>query len=122
MKPNIEKVSEEGGTGQFCRRQDKSGNFICKKENPVGICEDIKNDVFDLVPQGQTELFSNHLKDFNYTCGIKFQKNGSGVQYAVKNRSKLTISAPTEPSSEAVKTARTMSQKGILDSKIKKLV
>ena len=50
-----------------------------------GRCKYTKNDVFDLVTQGQTELFSNLLKDFYYICGIKFQKNGSDVKYAVKN-------------------------------------
>ena len=80
MKPNIEKVSEKGGTGKFCRRQDKSGNFICKKENPVGRYKYIKNDVFDVVSQEHTELFSNSIKAFYYICGIKFQNYGSNVQ------------------------------------------
>ena len=37
----------------------------------------------------------------------------------VKNISKPTLSAPTEPASKAGKTALNMAQKGILDAKIK---
>ena len=84
-KPKTEKTSEDGGRGQFCRRQDKSSNFICKKENPVGRYKYIKNDVFDVVSQEHTELFSNSIKAFYYICGIKFQKNGSGMEYVVNN-------------------------------------
>ena len=61
-KPNIDKRSEDGGTEKFCRLQSKLRNFIHKKENSTKICEDIKNVVFDLVPQGHTKLFSNSLK------------------------------------------------------------
>ena len=42
------------------------------------------------------------------------------MQYGVKNISKPTISAPTDPEFEAAKIAPTMAQKGILDVKIKK--
>ena len=63
-KPEIEKVSEYGVTGRFCHREYKSSNFIHKKEKPVRRCKDIKNDVFDLVPQGQTNIFDNSLKYF----------------------------------------------------------
>ena len=52
MKLNIEKGSEDGGKRQLHRHQAKSRNFIHKKEKTVGRCEDIKNDIFDLVPQG----------------------------------------------------------------------
>ena len=69
--PKTNKGSEDRGTGQFCRRQAKSSKFICKKVKSVGRCKDIKNDVFDLVPQGQTKLFTNSLKYFYYICGIK---------------------------------------------------
>ena len=53
------------------------------------------NDIFDLVTFGQTELFANYLKDFYYICGIKLQKNGRNIQYAVNKLSKPTLSAPT---------------------------
>ena len=52
LKPKIEKGSEDGGEGRFRHRQAKSRNFIRKKENHVGRCEDIKNGIVDLVPQG----------------------------------------------------------------------
>ena len=52
MKPKNKKGSEYGGTGEFCNRQAKSRNFICKKEKSIRRCKDIKNYVFDLVPQG----------------------------------------------------------------------
>ena len=61
-KPTIEKVSDELGIGQFRYHQSNSRNFIHKKEKPVGRCEDINNDIFDLVTQVQTEIFSNSLK------------------------------------------------------------
>ena len=63
-KPKIKKFSEVGGTGRFCLHQIMLGLFIHKKKNPVGRCEDIKNAVFDMVPQGKTELFTNFLKFF----------------------------------------------------------
>ena len=47
-KPKIDKGSEDGVTGKFCRRQSKSSNFICKKENLVGRWKDIKNELFEL--------------------------------------------------------------------------
>ena len=72
MNPKTEKGSENRVTGRFRYRQSKSSNFIYKKENPVGRCEDIKNDIFDLVPQGQTKLFAKSLKYFYYICGINF--------------------------------------------------
>ena len=56
-------------------------NFIHNKEKPVRRFEEIKNYVFGLVPQGQTELFTNSLKDLCYICGIKSQKNGRDVKY-----------------------------------------
>ena len=59
IKLKIEKGSEERITGRFCHNQDKLRKFILKKEKSVGRCEDIKNDIFDLVPQGQTELYTN---------------------------------------------------------------
>ena len=120
--PNTEKVSEDGVTGRFCPRQSKLSKFIHKKENPVRRCEDINNDVFGLVLQGKTELFANFLKDLYYICVINFQKNGSGVQYTINNLPNPTLSAPTDPAFEAVKTALTMVQKGILDAKIRKFV
>ena len=46
-------------------------NFIRKKENPVRRYKDIRNYVFDLVPQGQTEILANLLKAFDEICGIK---------------------------------------------------
>ena len=58
MNPKIKKVSEYGEPGRFCPRKVKSRKFISKKKQ-VGRCKDIKNDVFDLVPQGQTNLFAN---------------------------------------------------------------
>ena len=79
MKPRIKKYSENEVTGQFRRCQSKSSNFISKKEKPVRRFEDINNDVFDLIPQGHTELFANPLKGFYYICEIKFQKNRRNV-------------------------------------------
>ena len=38
-KPRTEKVSENGGTGKFRRRQSKSRKFIHKKEKQL---EDVK--------------------------------------------------------------------------------
>ena len=119
MNPKTEKGSEYGGTGQFRRRQTNSRNFTRKKENPVGRCKNIKNDVFDLVLQGQTEILTNPLKYFYYISGIKFKTNGSDVQYAIKNISNPTLSAPTHPAFKVGKTALTMVQTGILDAKIK---
>ena len=78
-KPEIGKGSEDGGTGRFRRRQSKWNNFIRKKEKLAGRCKDINNDFFDLVPQGNTELFNNSLKAFYYIFGINFQNNGSDV-------------------------------------------
>ena len=118
-KPTIEKGSEDRGTGQFRHRQSKSRNFIRKKENPAGRSKDINNDFFDLVPQGQTELFANLLEAFYYICGIKFQKNVIDVEYSVKNLMKPALSAPIEPAFKAGKTALTMVQKGIMEAKIK---
>ena len=69
------------------------------------------NDFLDLVPQGETKLFSNSMKDLYYICGIKFQNNGSNVQYSVNNLSKPILSAPTDPEFEAGKTALPMVQK-----------
>ena len=94
-------------------------NFISKKENPVKSCKYINNGIFDLVPQGHTELFSNSLKVLYNICVIKFYKNRSDVQYAVKNISKPMLSAQIEPEFKADKTALTMVQKGIMDAKIK---
>ena len=71
MKPNINKVSEDGGTGKFIHLQAKTGNFIRKKEKPVGRCEDMNNDVFEMVLQGKTKLFFNSLKDLYSICGVK---------------------------------------------------
>ena len=71
-KPKTEKGSEERVTGRLCRHQSKSSNFISKKQNPVGRCKDIKNDIFDHVLQGHIKLFANSLKYFYYICGIKF--------------------------------------------------
>ena len=122
IKPNIEKGPEDGRTGGFRRCQAKSSNFTRKKEKPVKIVEDNNNYVFEFVPQGQTELFANSLKYFYYIYGIKFQKNGSNVQYYVKNLSKPTLSAPKDPAFKEGKLALTMAQKGILDDKIKKFV
>ena len=75
-----------------------------------------------MVTQGQTNLFTKSLKYFYYICGIKFQNNGSNVQYAVNNFSRPTLSTPTEPDFEMGKTTLNMAQKGILDTKIKKFV
>ena len=108
------------GKGELFHRQAKSRTFICKKEKPVVRCKDIKNDVFDLVPQGRTELFANYLKAFYYICGIKFQNYGSNVQYFVKKLSKLKLYLTTDPEFEAVKPAPSMVQKGIFGTKIKK--
>ena len=119
-KPRIKKVSEDGGTEWFRRHQAKSRKFISRKENPVGKSENIKNTAFDLVPQGDTNLFTHSLKTFYYICGVKFQKNGSNVQYAIKNILDTMLSAPTDTAFEAGKTALTMVQKKILDAKIKK--
>ena len=104
INPKAEKGSENRGTGWFRYRQSKSSNFIYKKENPVGRCEDIKNDIFDLVLQGQT----------------KFQNNWNDVQYAVNNLLKTTLSAPTYPELGVGETALTIVQNIILDNKIKK--
>ena len=104
-KPKFENGSEGGETRRIRFHQAISSNFICKKEKPVRRCEDIKNDVFNLVPHGQTNFFANFLKAFYYICGINFQKNASG---SVKNLSKPTVSAPTERSFERGKTAITM--------------
>ena len=101
INPKAEKGSENRGTGWFRYRQSKSSNFIYKKENPVGRCEDIKNDIFDLVLQGQT----------------KFQNNWNDVQYAVNNLLKTTLSAPTYPELGVGETALTIFQKIILDTK-----
>ena len=120
--PKIRKGSQNRRTGRFRRRQSKQIKFISKKENTVRRCEYINNDVFDLVWQVQTDLFVNLLKAFYYICGIKVQRNGSDVQYAVKNLSKLTLSVPIDPVLEAGETALTMVQKGIMDAKIKKLL
>ena len=49
MKPNIKKISEDGGTERSFCLQAKSIKFIHKKEEPVVRCEDIKNYIFDLV-------------------------------------------------------------------------
>ena len=97
MKPKIKKGSEEGVTGRFRRRQSNPINFIRRKEKPPWKCEDTKNNVFDLVPQGQAKLFTNSLKDLYYICGIKFQKNGSDLQYTVNNILMPTLSEPTYP-------------------------
>ena len=43
------------------------------------------------------------------------------MQYSIKNISNAMLSLPTEPASEAGKTALTVVQKGILDTKMKKL-
>ena len=43
------------------------------------------------------------------------------MQYYVNNGFNPMLSLPTYPESEAVKTALTMVQKGVLDAKIKKL-
>ena len=72
MNPKTEKGSENRGTGRFIYRQAKSSNFIYKKVKPVGRCKDIKNGIFDLVPQGQTKLFAKLIKYFYYICEIKF--------------------------------------------------
>ena len=85
MKTNIEIGSKEGGTGRFWNYQANSSNLIHKKEKPVGRCEKIKNNIFDLVTQGQTKLYTKLLKVFYYIYGIKFQKNGSDMQYCVIN-------------------------------------
>ena len=119
-KPDIEKGSEERGTGRFHRHQSMSRNFVHKKENPAGRCEYIRNDTFDLVLQGQNKLFTNFLKALYYTCGIKFLKNRSDVHYTVTNISNLALSVPTAPAFDACKTMINMVQKGILDAKIKK--
>ena len=121
-EPKIEKGSEDEGTGKFRRRQDNSRIFIRKKKNPVGICEDIKNEVFDLLHQKQTDLFTNSLKGFYYICGINFQRNRRYVKYAINNPSNITLYAKTEPSFEAGKTALSIVQKVILDAKINKFV
>ena len=121
-KPNIDKGSEYGGTGRFRLRQAKSRNFIRKKEKPVGEYEDIKSDVFDLVPQDQTKLYANSLKLFYYIFGIKVQNNWIGIQYSVKNLSNQTIFASIEPVLEAGKTDFTVIQKKIMDAKINKHV
>ena len=44
------------------------------------------------------------------------------MQYAVKNISKPMLSAPTDPVFEVGKTALTMVQKGIVDTKMKKYI
>ena len=51
INPKIEKLSEDRGTGQFCRRQSKSSKVVGKKENTAGRCKYIKNDLFDMVRQ-----------------------------------------------------------------------
>ena len=83
----IEKGSEDRVTCPFRRRQSNSSNFIRNKEKPIKICEDIKNEVFELVSQGQNVSFTNSLKGFYYICGIKVQNNGSNVQHSVKHLS-----------------------------------
>ena len=118
-KPKTEKGSEERVTGRLCRHQSKSSNFISKKQNPVGRCKDIKNDIFDLFLKGHIELFSKSLKSFYYIFGINLQNNVSGMQYSVKNISKPTMSAPTEPAFSLGETPLTVVQKGIMDAKIK---
>ena len=95
-------------------------NFIYNKENPARICEDTMNEFFGLVTQGQTELFTNSIKDFYYICGIKFHKNGRNMKYAVNNFLKPTLSSPTKPDFEAGKTTLTKAQNRILEPKIKK--
>ena len=97
-------------------------NLYTQEENPVGICEDIKNEVFDLLHQKQTDLFTNSLKGFYYICGINFQRNRRYVKYAINNPSNITLYAKTEPSFEAGKTALSIVQKVILDAKINKFV
>ena len=119
-KPDIEKGPDKRGTGRFHRHQSMSRNFVHKKENPAGRCEYIRNDTFDLVPQGQKKLFTNFLKALYYICGIKSPKNGSDVHCIVKNLSNPAISVPAELAFEACKTMITMVEKGILDAKIKK--
>ena len=84
-KPNTKKELQDRGKGQFFRRQYKSSKFIHKNEKPFRRCEDINNELFDLVIQGYTELYAKFLKAFYYIGGIKFQKNGSNVQYSVNN-------------------------------------
>ena len=44
------------------------------------------------------------------------------MQYAVKNISKPMLSAPTDPVFEVGKTALTMVQKGIVDTKMKNIL
>ena len=61
------------------------------------------NDFSDMFMQGQTELVTNPLKCFHYICGIKFQKNGSNVQYTVDNFFKPMLSASTDPDFEVEK-------------------
>ena len=122
MKPKTEKGSEDGATGQLRRRQAKSINFIPKKGKSVCRYKSTNNGVFDLVLQGQTKLFTNSLRAFYYICGIKLQKNGSDLQYSIKNISKPKLSSPTYPLFEVVKTVLTMVQKVILDVKINKFV
>ena len=104
----IDKGLEDRGTGQFRRRQDNSDNFIHNKDKRVRRCEDIKHEFFDLVPQGQTKLYANSLKEIYYTYGIKFQNNGINVQYAVNNLLIPTMSVPIEPALKADKTALSM--------------
>ena len=44
------------------------------------------------------------------------------MQYAIRNLSEPMLSVPTDPAFEVGKTALTMLQKGILDTKIKIIV
>ena len=97
-------------------------NLSARRRRIFGRCEDIKNEVFDLVSQVHTDLFANSLKAFYNICGIKFQKNESKVQYDVKYLSQTTLSSPTETAFTVGKTALTMVQNGILDTKIKKFI
>ena len=92
MMPNIKKGSYYGGTGRFHHCQAKSGNFIQNKKKSVRRCENIKNDVFDLVTQGHTKLCTIFMKACYYICEIIFQRSSSDVQYTVKNMSRTTLS------------------------------
>ena len=48
--PKIKKGSEDRGTVRFHHRQAKSIHFIRNKEKPFRRCEDIKYEIFKLVP------------------------------------------------------------------------
>ena len=67
-------------------------------------------------------MYAKLLKVFYCIFGIKFHKNISDFQYAIKNLSRLTQLGPIQLVLEGVKPVQTVVHKGVLDSKIKKYV